>query len=180
MKPKFLNIIAIAFPFFILLFLSFTPKSKFKVSGQITYTISRCGGAVPTPEQLKEMATPKPMKGKKYYVRKGQHNSITSPIVAELSLNDMGQYEIHLETGIYSVVSSEKKDKVFYNEMLKLYIKETEHYTAMDKKCLDQWLQTPDFIIEVKGKDTTVNHNFQEPCSWNKVPCANYKGPFPP
>jgi hypothetical protein len=142
--------------------------------------MSYCGGAVPTPEKLKEMETPKPMKGKKYFVRKGNLNSISSPIVAELSLNDMGQFETHLETGIYSVVSSEKKDKVFYNEMLKLYSKETEHYTVMDKKCLDQWLQTPDFTFEVKGKDTLVNHNFQEPCSWKKVPCANYKGPFPP
>jgi len=180
MKHRNLTLIAITLPLCILTFLSFTTKKKFKVTGQITNTQSYCGGAVPTPEKLKDMNTPKPIKGKSYFVRKGKVNSVSSPIVAELSLNEMGQYEIHLQTGTYSVVSAEKKDKVFYNEMLKLYSKETEHYTAMDKKCLDQWLQTPDFTIEVKGKDTIVNHNFQEPCPWKKVPCANYKGPFPP
>lgn len=153
-----------------------------KITGRVTYTKSHCGGVRLTEEQMNEMRTPRPLAGKKLYIKKGNTNTFdNTKIVAEVTADEKGEFTLELPPGEYLIVDEKKKDTAYYNQILKEYSKPTDMYSAADSVCMKTWYQTPELIFTVKkGQKIKPEVNFPNRCSWNTIPCAHYKGPLPP
>lgn len=165
---------------FFLLGICFKGKNKVTVKGTVTFTQAYCGGAAPSQKLLDDLRTPRPLSGKKIYLRKGKMNQPSGPIVAEAITDEDGHFTFHLPNGSYYIVSDDKKDLTRYNQILETFSKTSDNYSAVDKSCLDKWINTPDLLFEVKDKDTTIHVSYFIPCSWNSTPCVNYTGVLPP
>lgn len=155
-------------------------KTKYEVKITVTYTQSYCGGARPSDDMMQELNTPKPLSGKKLFVKKGKENSANATIIKEVVTDDEGKINLKLEPGFYCVVDENKKDRKKIDEWIKLYEKETTYYEAINKACLEKWFKSADLVIEVQKSGNNFTINYHEPCSWHAIPCANYKGPYPP
>jgi hypothetical protein len=175
---------AIILPILCLALLSFNqaaPKKKAKkipVSGTVTGTYSYCGGARPSDEMLAQLATPKPMPGKRIYIKKGEVNSFDSKVLLVLTSDAKGNFHTKLAPGKYLIVDSTKKDMTYYNMLLKNYKVQTEHYEAIDTLCLKEWFMKPNAVFEVVDKEVKdVIVNFHKTCD-DVLPCSRFRGPF--
>jgi len=146
----------------------------------VTQTFTYCGGARPSPEMIKELGTPNPISGKKLYLKKGEKNTLASKIFLEVCSDSAGKVFIKLQPGKYFVVDERKKDRIYYNGLLKRYATATESHSAIQKSCLLNWYEKPDLMFEIKDEDSiALSLNYQKPCSWNEIPCLTYKGSLP-
>ena len=148
---------------------------------QLTTTSSYCGGAKPPVELQAELATPKPLPSVEIFVRRGDHNDVREAIVTSAISDDQGKLRFDLPPGKYCLVTKDKSDDKKFHELNSRYAQETEQWSAIDSVCLTEWLRTPDLAIEVSqsgGREYALN--IHQPCIWKSVPCANYKGPYPP
>lgn len=182
LKSSFaLGILMLGLGFTIATSLQKTNKPRiFKVSGKIVRTGSYCGGAAPTQEIMDEINTPKPCARQKLYVRRGKMNDLTGKIILVFTSDSVGNFSFSLPSGVYSIVNEKKKDRKFVKSILKQYTAESKNYQATDKKCLDEWLKTPDATLEIKeGSVNDFVITFHDECKWH-VPCTEYKGPFRP
>ena len=118
---------------------------------KITQTSSYCGGAAPSNEMLEQLNTPVPFAGKIIYLRKGNTNKLCKKAVV-LKSDENGEITALLQPGIYAVVDETKKDKTFYNDLRKRFKNPVPNYEALDVACLDDWLKTPDQVIEVSSE----------------------------
>lgn len=146
-----------------------------------TATSSYCGGARPPEELLQELQSPKGLSNKQVIIRRGNFNDPNAEIVFDGSSDQEGSLKLLLAPGDYCLVSAEKRDRQYFDTLLKRFSAETESYSVIDKICLEKWLREPDLTFTVEPnqqKDYSVN--FHQPCEWNSVPCVNYKGPYPP
>jgi hypothetical protein len=147
----------------------------------ITSTASYCGGARPTMEMEAELATPRPMPNVEVYVRAGTTHDYHQPVIFSGMSDEDGRIRLKLAPGTYSVVTKEKNSDAKFRELLKQYAQETDQWSAIDVDCLNKWFQTPDLVMTVSDDGVSeYSLNIHQPCFWHSVPCANYKGPFPP
>jgi len=147
----------------------------------ITSTASYCGGARPTAEMESELATPKPLPNVEVFIRAGNTQDHQQAVFVSAVSDERGLISLMLPPGTYSVVTKEKNSDSKYKELLEQYANETEEWSAIDVDCLKKWLRTPDLVLTVSEdgiREYTLN--IHQPCFWRSVPCANYKGPFPP
>jgi hypothetical protein len=105
----------------------------------VTQTHSYCGGAKPPDELLQELATPRPLSGITFYIKNSDTNDYKPAI--EVISNDSGIVYVLLKPGKYCLINDLKKDKNYYNELLKRYQKETQYYSPVNKECLDKWYE---------------------------------------
>lgn len=150
------------------------------VSGTVMQTEAYCGGAAPNPQKLEAMRTPKPLAGKKIYFKAGRSNDPDAPVVAETTSDDRGEFTASLPPGSYVVVDERRVDSASYDYMLANFGEPTENYSAVDKRCLDEWVKQADLAFEIA--DTTaapLNIVFHKPCSWNSFPCVQFTGERP-
>lgn len=171
-------------PILCLIFWSFniaTTKTKIKkvpVSGTVTQTRDYCGGARPNDEILTQLGTPKPVSGKKIYIKQGEVNTFESKVILALTTDEKGNFRAKLKPGKYLVVDSLKKDLTHYNMLLKTYKAQTTSYEPIDPVCLKEWFMKPAGTFEVTGKETkNIAVNFHITC--RDVPCAGFRGPYP-
>jgi hypothetical protein len=153
---------------------------KINVEIRITRTSAYCGGARPSQEVMTELQTPKPYSGKKLYLKKGEKNTFTTKIFMEITSDSAGKVNCQLQPGKYLIVDEFKKDTSYYNRLKKRYSTLTPNYSAIDKLCLKNWYEQPDLVFELKEgevKDLTIN--FHKNCTWNEIPCIEFKGPVP-
>lgn len=149
--------------------IAFAPKKKHKVTGYVTETSNPCGGAR-TPKNIEEeMRRPKPLANKKLIVRKGNANSEKAKIVAEITTNDEGKFELNLPNGTYTFVDASKT---------KFVIPATDKFTTYDADCLKTEFAKPDGLLTVKDGENKIEINFHKPCFYKK-PCQTYTGPMP-
>lgn len=149
--------------------IAFAPKKKYKVTGVVTETADYCGGARPPKGLEEQLRTPKPLANKKLIVRKGNSNSQKSKIVAEITTNEEGKFELDLPAGTYSFVSEEKT---------KLVIPANDKFNTYDAECLKKEFAKPDGLLTVKDGENKVEINIHKHCSYKK-PCLTFTGPKP-
>jgi hypothetical protein len=158
---------------------NYTPRHEVQL--QLTKTGSYCGGAAPPQALLDELATPKPLSGVQFYIRKGTANKTTDPVIADGTTLPSGVISLLLEEGEYYLVFMNKVSDRYYNEIYEKYKNGDANHAAIDKVCFDNWLSTPDLAFTVKNDAANIFMlNVNEPCPWNEVPCAKYTGPYPP
>jgi hypothetical protein len=153
---------------------------KINIEIRITRTSAYCGGARPSPEVMTDLQTPKPFPRKKLYLKKGEKNTFTTKIFMELTSDSAGKVNCQLQPGKYFIVDEFKKDTGYYNRLKKRYSALTPNYSPIDKLCLKNWYEQPDLVFELKEgevKDLTIN--FHKNCTWNEIPCIEFKGPVP-
>lgn len=149
--------------------IAFAPKKKYKVTGLVTETSNPCGGARPPKGMEEQMRTPKPLANKKLIVRKGNSNSQKSKIVAEITTNEEGKFELDLPAGTYSFVEIEKT---------KFILPANDKFNTYDADCLKKEFAKPDGLLTVKQSENKIEINFHKPCFY-KMPCQTYTGPMP-
>jgi hypothetical protein len=156
-------------------------SKKIRVVISVTGTSSYCGGAHLTPEMMAALSNPRALAGKKVCIKKGEKNDFSNPVLLELTADDSGKISCSLPPGKYILVDESRKDKTFYNDILKKYSKKTEWQSAVDEKCLKGWYEKADLVFEVKASEKNkFTVNFHTGCNWNKIPCSQYSGPLPP
>lgn len=148
---------------------AFTPKKKHKVIGYVTETSNPCGGARPPKNAEEEMRKPKPLANKKLIVRKGNTNSEKAKIVAEITTNDEGKFELSLPSGTYSFIDASKT---------KFIIPANDKFSTYDGACLKTEFAKPDGLLTVKEGENKIEINFHNHCFYKK-PCQTYTGPMP-
>jgi hypothetical protein len=158
-----------------------SPSKEMSVVIKTTSTSSYCGGARPPEELLQELQSPKPLSFKEIVIRQGRANDVEGEIVFEGASDQEGNLKVLLKPGEYCLMSAEKKDRQYFNSLLKKFAVETESYSVIDKICLENWLSEPDLTFTVEqNRAQAYSVNFHQPCEWSAVPCVNYKGPYPP
>ena len=149
----------------------------------ITKTIQYCGGAAPPNDLIEEMRTPKPFENKVIYVRKNS-NDIATPILYTITTDANGKAKLNLPTGKYSFVDGSKKDRILYDSLLLKHREATDNAGPIDPKCLMDYMMQSDFEIlipKLKKKATKkLNYNYFIGCNWSGVPCAEFRGQYPP
>jgi hypothetical protein len=146
----------------------------------VTQTTSYCGGISPPPELIRELKTPRPLAGKKIVIKKGDKNTFDSAVLLAVSSDSIGHVRVQLPYGKYLIVDEFKKDTSYFNQLLRIYSIPTSNYSAIQKECLQSWYEQPDLIFEIGGGTASaLTVNFQKPCSWNEIPCLEFKGPLP-
>lgn len=154
---------------------------KHSVELRLTKTGSYCGGAAPPQAMLDELATPKPLSGVQFYIRKGTTNKTSDPVIADGTTLASGIISLDLEEGDYFLVFINKVSDRYYNEIYEKFKNGDANHAIIDKACLDKWLSTPDLAFTVKNDAANIFMlNVNEPCPWNEIPCAEYRGPLPP
>lgn len=153
----------------------------FEVVVKVTQTKEYCGGARPPKELLEELNTPKPLGEATVHFRKGSMNDLDSAIIYSALSDTNGVIRVKLPEGTYGLVFDHKKDNERYDQWLSDYSTATAEFSAIDKNCLDKWMETPDVVISVKeGGNHHFTINQRENCIWNSVPCVRYLIGMPP
>lgn len=165
----------------ILTCLSFNEGKDVEIQGKVMVREPYCGGAEISPEEMSQISQPRPLPGKKLFVRKGNKNNINEPVVTTFCADAAGNFTLHLPPGEYCIVDTLKHNKKYIEQIARKYKKASTYYSAADKNCLKNWLSTPDAIFTVKeGAENKVEVIYHRPCDWNTVPCIYYDGPLPP
>lgn len=149
----------------------------------ITSTSQYCGGAQPPPELLDRLSKPKPYENKVLYVRKDT-NDLKSKIMYTLTTGKNGRVSIKLPPGKYCFVDASKKDIQLYESLLTKHKEPTHQAGPIDPKCLMTFMSESDFQVVVprtrKKKRINVEYNYFHSCNWAGVPCAEFRGQYPP
>lgn len=151
------------------------PKIKYVVSGEVTQSLQYCGGMRPSEEMLAERKTPRPYVNKKFHIRKGNKNSLASPVLLSFTADSNGYFSIDLPAGIYSIIQTEQVKKLDLNKYKSYHIK-------VDEQCLKTWWAEPYYVLEIKNENITgLKFHFENRCFIEgDVPCRRYTGPLPP
>jgi hypothetical protein len=159
-----------------------TTKNSSVVAIQLTTTRSYCGGARPPQEMLDELASPQPLAGKFVFIRKGTiNNPLDEALVAQGTTDAMGRFEFSVQPGDYYLVFEEKKDNQYSGDLLLKYKTATSNYSAIDSLCVSEWMKQPDLLMQVAANSkNNFSLNLHVPCSWDIIPCIEYRGPLPP
>lgn len=159
---------------------SATPK-KYAVIVELTHSYSYCGGAAPSDELLQELQTPKPWSNKKLYLKKGSRNMLDSKVFKEAMADSLGIIRLHLPPGQYCLVDEEKKDKTYYNYVMKTFKEPTKEEGPVDMDCFNKWYATPELVLNISNKSPKrYKLNIHHECKWSGKPCIPYFGPIPP
>ena len=150
-------------------------SKEYTVSGQTTQTTSYWGGACPNKEILDAMRTPRAYPGKKFHVRKGNINTLATPIIISFTTDDSGNFSFKLPPGTYSIIQDEQAKSIKSKDYKSQNI-------SVDEKCLKEWWAKPYYLLKVKdaaiaGLKFEFNRSGIMP---NDVPCQEYTGPQPP
>ncbi len=147
------------------------------VSGIIVRTDSYCSGAAPPPELVAELAKEKPFPNKKLYVRQGNVNIPSKPMIREFESDNAGNFQISLSSGVYCIIDEIKKDELNLSE----FTSSRSLFKVRSEQCLRDLWQTCDKILEVGNSDIKdFSIRFDNKCPWDIYSsCGTYMGPLP-
>lgn len=155
------------------------PTYPFTISVQIKG--AHCGGAAPDMAMMEEIQRAKPYANAKVFLRSGTLNEWERPADLELVSNEKGVISARLPVGEYAVVFEDKANKVIFDQLMERYGTETQSYRAIDEECLRIHFNRPEAVLRVTADGSNeLTIIYQEKCSWQKVPCAAFKGNLPP
>lgn len=151
---------------------------SYVVSGKISKTESYCGGAAP-PQQLEdELRKEKPYPIKKLYVREGNINLNSKPLIVEFTSDENGAFSFGLSKGTYCIFEEYKKAPFDLNSLRK-------NYEVVSQQCVERLWQTCDKILVIDNDDVSdFDIKYDLKCfgerDYNNRPCIVYDGPLPP
>ena len=150
------------------------------IFGKVVQTSAYCGGAAPTQEILDEFEREKPYPDKILYIKDGDVNLFSKPIIKELASDKDGNFEISLPQGKYCIIEQIKKDELKipdYTEINKIYEQQGQPLQyRVDEQCFKDWWKTCDKILVVENQDIKdFVIKFGHSCGW---PCVS-GGPLP-
>ena len=91
-----------------------------------------------------------PFENQKLYIRQ----TLTTSILMSIATNQNGSFIIYLPKGKYDVVSSNKRKSPIIKDVEQM---SKEEY-LLRKRCMDEWYQTPDFVLEVMDTPNSLNY----------------------
>lgn len=143
------------------------------VSGSVKIIHSWCTDIVGG-EKYEEAIKPRPFPYKKLYVRKGDSNDYSKPIIMEFTTDKNGNFSISLPPGVYCIVDESKIDKAMYDTLWARHLKGTYACLPLDTNCFKKWFATPEKVFKV-GMDSVkdITLTFYTRCSCDcDIPCA--------
>ena len=129
------------------------------VSGRVVQTRCDCGGINPAQEFLGPSQKDKPDPKKAFYIRKGTVNSLSNPILREVSPDVQGNFEVALPPGRYCVVGESKKDALKIPDLTEVNKKLAqsrvpgEPLPIVSEQCFRDWWRTCDQILQVRSRN---------------------------
>jgi hypothetical protein len=149
----------------------------------ITSTSQYCGGAQPSQDMLDMLAKPEPMENKVLFVRKNT-NDLRSKILYTITTNVHGRASLKLPPGKYSFVDASKRDIPLYDSLIAEHKEAKNQAGPIDPKCLLEHMTKSDFEVIIpktrKKRVMKVGYNYFHSCNWAGVPCAEFRGQYPP
>ncbi|MFL5753640.1 MAG: hypothetical protein ACJ76F_09550 [Bacteroidia bacterium] len=154
---------------------------KITVRIKITESHSWCGGMQLTPEEMREIAKPVLCPRKKIFIRAGEFNLVTDPVLANGISDSLGIVSLSLKPGKYCLVDERKSSDKYIKQIFKKLKYGDKYNSSVTMECLLSWLKAPDLVFTVKKSgEQNFDLNYNVPCSWNATPCSVYHGPLPP
>lgn len=149
--------------------------AKITIHGIVTKSGSYCGGARPTDEMLEQIERSIPYADLKLYIRKGNRNSLDSPVIDSTITNEKGEFKLELNSGSYVLLFKNQLDKSIFNELEK-----NTNIQIVDQDCLNSWWENGLKLINTET-DQNLTFHFKKRCFLPEgIPCLNYTGPYPP
>jgi len=127
-------------------------------------------------DKTAEYIKPRKFPNKKMYVKRGDSNYFSNPIVMEFTSDTDGSFHITLPPGAYIIIGENKLNKPNYDSLLSKYANGSKYCVpikASDTSCINRWYRTPEasFIIGnncLKG----INIVYYLPCFGDcELPC---------
>ncbi len=129
------------------------------ISGKLVQTRSDCSGVNPAQEFLGPLHKGKSDAKKELYIREGTVNSLSKPILREVSPDGEGNFEIVLPPGRYCVVGESKKDALRIPDLTEANKKLAqsrvpgEPFRIVSQQCFRDWWRTCDKILRVGNQN---------------------------
>jgi hypothetical protein len=158
-----------------------TPE-KAIIKINLTQTSSYCGGAYPPDEVMADLQSPKKLPNQKIYIRPGIVNDWNVPLTAEGVSDINGVVVLELLDGTYSLIYENKVNTTYYKQLLQQFGQKSMEEGGIDKKCLEEFIHTPEATFEVKNGKTSapIIVNLHHGCPWERTPCLPSDGNLPP
>jgi hypothetical protein len=145
-------------------------QKKYSVKGTATQTSDYCSGAY-MPEREKELQTPKPLSGKKIFIKQGSANSNKRKVTKETETDSLGNFEINLPAGTYCIVEEYKTKP--------LVIPKSNENINFDIECIKREWKKADYVLHIVNENVMgIKINYVHHCPWSQ-PCSQYTGPLP-
>lgn len=125
-----------------------------KLSGQITYTKSYCGGIRPNPNTEELNKTPQPFANQTLFIKQNDTMLFKQPIFHSFATDDNGNFELQLPNGKYAV---------FIEDKLNNY--DNEYAQGKGKEYCQKWLNTPNFKWNIEKNNTNMELKLHIPCN---------------
>ena len=121
------------------------------IFGKIIQTSAYCGGAAPPQELIDELRREKPFPDKELYVREGDINLLSKPIIKEFVSDKDGKFEISLTPGKYCIIEKIKKEELKIPDFTEINKQLPSHsqYRIESEQCFKDWWKTCDEILVV-------------------------------
>jgi antitoxin component YwqK of YwqJK toxin-antitoxin module len=119
---------------------------------------------------------PRPLPNKKMYIRRGDSNDFSKPIVKEFTTDSDGSFNVSLPPGAYVIIAENKLNKPNCDSLLSKYANGSKNclpIKASDTVCINRWYCEPDAAFIVGNnciKDISIIYYL--PCSFEcELPC---------
>ena len=141
------------------------------IFGKIVQTSDYCGGAAPPQEMIDELIREKPFPDKELYIREGNVNLLSKPIIKGFVSDKDGKFEISLPQGRYCVIEKIKKEnfKILDFTEINKRLPSYSQYHVESEQCFKDWWKNCDKILVVDNQDIKdfvikFHHSCGQPC----------------
>jgi len=142
-----------------------------KISGSVIQNSDYCGGAAPPPGLIDELQKEITFPNKKLYIREGNINSFSKPIIREFISEENGTFNISLPSGRYCIIEDIKKDELKIPNLTEINkgLPNYSQYSIQNEQCFKDWWGTCDKILLVENQDINdfiikYHHSCGQPC----------------
>jgi len=142
-----------------------------KISGKVIQTSNYCGGPPPPQELIDELRREKPFPDKELYIREGDINLLSKPIIKKFVSDKDGKFEISLTPGKYCIIEKIKKEELKIPDFTEInkQLPSYSQYRVESEQCFKDWWKNCDKILDVENQDSTdsvikFHHRCGQPC----------------
>jgi hypothetical protein len=145
------------------------------ITGEVYKIQPFCGGAAPPQNVVDHASMEVPYHNKKFYIKKGNINNLTSAVIDSFITDSLGQFRLRLPVGQYCLLQPQQMEKLDSKKIETRFIK-------ADSLCLQAWWAKPYHVLVVKKTNNKpLRFVFQKRCYiTSDIPCLHYNGPMHP
>jgi len=141
------------------------------IFGKIVQTSDYCGGAAPTQEMIDKIGMETHFPDKELYIREGNFNLLSKPIIKDFLSDKYGKFEISLPQGEYCIIEKIKKEDFKIPDFTELnkQLPPNSQYIIQSEQCFKEWWGTCDRLLSVNNQgieDFVIkfHHSCEQPC----------------